>query len=118
MKNWARSVKRDARYKSSISKLQAKKNRAAPYGAAAKGYYEGGRSMKNCGYAHLKNRFDSRSRPTRMTIAYLFNLGRGVEEVREMIRSDIHRFSELGASGYVSDLIEVSNFFEAEFSDP
>ena len=73
--------------------------------------------MKKFAYAHLKNRFGSRSRPTRMTIAYLFNLGRGVEEVRAMIRSDIHRFSELGASGYVSDLVEVSYFFEAEFLD-
>jgi hypothetical protein len=54
-------------------------------------------------------------RGSRLLAGYLFNRKRGAAAVRDMILADIRRFSELGAVGYASDLIDVLNSYNAEF---
>ena len=54
-------------------------------------------------------------RHRRLLAGYLLNRKRGAAAVRDMILSDIRRFSELGALGYAADLIDVLNAFNAEF---
>jgi hypothetical protein len=55
------------------------------------------------------------NRHSRLLAGYLFNRKRGAAAVRDMILADIRRFSELGATGYASELIDVLNSFNAEF---
>jgi len=54
-------------------------------------------------------------RHSRLLAGYLLNRKRGAVAVRSMILADIRRFSELGAVGYASELIDVLNSFNAEF---
>jgi hypothetical protein len=54
------------------------------------------------------------NRVGQMLAAYRANMGRGSESVREMILSDIRRFSDLGASSYVDDLAETLFMFDEE----
>jgi hypothetical protein len=54
-------------------------------------------------------------RRSRLLAGYLLNRKRGAVAVRSMILADIQRFSELGAIGYASELIDVLNSFNAEF---
>jgi hypothetical protein len=54
-------------------------------------------------------------RRSRLLAGYLLNRKRGAVAVRSMILADIRRFSELGAVGYASDLIDVLNSFNAVF---
>jgi hypothetical protein len=54
-------------------------------------------------------------RRSRLLAGYLLNRKRGAVAVRSMILADIRRFSELGAVGYASELIDVLNSFNAEF---
>jgi hypothetical protein len=55
------------------------------------------------------------NRSGRMLSGYLLNMGRGAAAVRDMILDDIRRFSELGAAGYVTDLVAVLCCFDSEF---
>jgi hypothetical protein len=55
------------------------------------------------------------SRRSRLLAGYRLNRKRGAVAVRSMILADIRRFSELGAVGYASELIDVLNSFNAEF---
>jgi hypothetical protein len=55
------------------------------------------------------------NRSGRMLPGYLLNMGRGAAAVRDMILDDIRRFSELGASGYVTDLVAALCCFDSEF---
>jgi hypothetical protein len=54
-------------------------------------------------------------RRSRLLTSYLLNRSRGAAVVRSMILADIRRFSELGAVGYASELIDVLISFNAEF---
>jgi hypothetical protein len=54
-------------------------------------------------------------RRSRMLAGYILNRKRGVVAVRSMILADIRRFSDLGAAGYASELVDVLNSFNAEF---
>ena len=54
-------------------------------------------------------------RRSRLLAGYLLNRKRGAVAVRSMILADIQRFSELGAIGYASELVDVLNSFNAEF---
>ncbi len=51
-------------------------------------------------------------RPAKMLAGYLFNINRGPSTVRAMIVSDINRFAELGADGYVADLVRTLHLFD------
>ena len=54
-------------------------------------------------------------RSGRMLSGYLLNMGRGAATVRDMILDDIRRFSELGATAYVTDLVAALCCFDSEF---
>ena len=61
------------------------------------------------------NRCIATNRSGRMLSGYLLNMGRGAAAVRDMILDDIRRFSDLGATGYVTDLVAALCCFDSEF---
>ncbi|MEK4034961.1 hypothetical protein WOC76_08940 [Methylocystis sp. IM3] len=55
-------------------------------------------------------------RPAKMLAGYLCNISRGPSTVRRMILNDIGRFAELGADGYVSDLVQTLRLFDRAYA--
>ncbi len=56
-------------------------------------------------------------RPARMLAGYLCNINRGPSTVRTMMLSDIRRFTDLGADGYVSDLVRALHLFDRAYTE-
>jgi hypothetical protein len=60
----------------------------------------------------------SACRQRHLLAGYCLNLNRGQAGVRDLIRTDIGRFSELGAHRYASDLAEVLKQFNLAHPEP
>lgn len=73
--------------------------------------------MSNFDKAQATNDRSSPDRHSRLLAGYLLNHERGAAFVRNMIRDDIVRFSELGARAYAMDLLEVLISFNRAFPE-
>lgn len=63
-----------------------------------------------------KNTFQGLSdRHSRLFASYLLNRERGLPAVRNLIRDDIDRFADLGASRYVYELNTILKHFDSVF---